>query len=270
MEGPRGIVRAARASPRAALLIPFVVEVFAGSAQFSKAAAALGYMCIALDWSFGPDCNLAKDSTVRMLLGWIQAGWVAFILMGPPCQSWSRARCRPGGPQMLRSNEFIYGLKVLRYESERHKIVNGNKTMAAAARVARACLRMNVPFVIENPKTSMLWLANEMLALKARKACRFFQSDFCLWGMPWRKPTGFLSGHCGGAISRVERICQNGTCKRTGGKHIVLAGVDPVSKCFWTHIAEQYPRGLAAALARMLHDSRKQLEHMQLGRHLGF
>ena len=84
--------------------------------------------------------------------------------------------------------------------------------------------------------------------LKKRLDCRFFQSDFCLWGMAWRKATGFLAGFCNPA--RVERICQNGTCKRTGERHTGLAGIVPVSKCFWTHIAEAYPRGLSPALTK--------------------
>ena len=81
-------------------------------------------MVIALDWGFGPDHNLACQQTLNMVLGWVQAGWVAFVLLGPPCQSWSRAQCRPGGPQILRSNEFLYGLPELRYESERWEIMN--------------------------------------------------------------------------------------------------------------------------------------------------
>ena len=131
---------------------------------------------------------------------------------------------------MLRSSEFVYGLKTLKYESERYKIVNGNRTMHNTSRICHACLRNFVPFVVENPKSSMLWITNEMLALKKRRHCRFFQSDFCMWGMPWRKQTGFLSGFSN--PSGAERVCQNGICKRTGCRHIVLAGVDPVSKCF--------------------------------------
>ena len=114
----------------------------------------------------------------------------------------------------------------------------------------------------------MLWITREMLSLKRRRHCRFFQSDFCLWGMPWRKATGFLAGFCN--PSRAERICQNGTCKRNGCHHLVLAGVEPVSKMFWTHIAEAYPRSLSAALAKMLHEARLQLLHNENGARLNF
>ena len=266
--GPRGIIRTTLASPRAPLLVPFALEMFAGSGKFSRAVAALGYMVIALDWGFGPDHNLARQKTLDMVLGWIQAGWVAFVLLAPPCQSWSRAQCRPGGPQMLTSNKFLDGLSELRYESERWKIVSGNKTMKSTVRVGLACLRNKVPFVIESPRTSMIWLSTEMANPKNRRDCRFFQSDFCLWGWRGEKAAGLLAGFCNPA--RVERICQNATCKRTGERHTALAGIDPVSKCFWTHIAEAYPRALSTSLAKMLHEGRMQLDHLDHSQRLMF
>ena len=61
--------------------MPFALEIVAGSGNFCRAAAALGYMVIALDWCFGPDHNLARQKTLDMVLGWIQAGWVAFVFL---------------------------------------------------------------------------------------------------------------------------------------------------------------------------------------------
>ena len=66
-----------------------------------------------------------------------------------------------------------------------------------------------------------------------------------------------MAGFCNPA--RCERVYRNGVCMRTGRRHQVLAGVDPVSKLFWTHVAEAYPRGLARSLAKMLHDARQGL-----------
>ena len=66
--GPRGIICTALASPRAPLLVPFALEMFAGSGHFSRAAAALGHMVIALDWGFGPDHDLAHQQTFNMIL----------------------------------------------------------------------------------------------------------------------------------------------------------------------------------------------------------
>ena len=95
-------------------------------------------------------------------------------------------------------------------------------------------LAQTVAFVIENPRTSMIRLATEMANLKKRRHCRFFQSDFGLWVMAWRKATGFLAGFCN----------------------------DPFSKCFWTHIAEAYPLALSTSLAKMLREGRMQLDHL--------
>ena len=141
-------------------------------------------------------------------------------------------------------------------------IDNGNKTMRATSKIALSCLCMEVPFVIENPLTSMIWETIEFRHLSRRQATRFWESDFCQWGTPWRKATGFLSGHCNPA--GVEQKCRNGICLKSGHRHQVLAGVDKVSGLFWTHIAEAYPRGLASALARALHEGRLQLNQNRL------
>ena len=50
-------------------MIPFMLEIFAGSASFSKAAAVFGYVFITLDWANGPDHDLSKPKTLDMVLG---------------------------------------------------------------------------------------------------------------------------------------------------------------------------------------------------------
>ena len=122
---PRGIVAAAVRAPRYLGVISFVLEMLAGSASFSKAAACCGYVVVALDRASGPDHDLSKPKTLDMVLRWIQAGLVVFTLLGPPCQSWSRACCNPARPQMVRNVEELCGPKVLRYDSERWNLVNG-------------------------------------------------------------------------------------------------------------------------------------------------
>ena len=54
-------------------MIPFVLEIFAGSSSFSKAAACFGCVVVALDWANGLDHDLSKPKTLNVVLGWIQA-----------------------------------------------------------------------------------------------------------------------------------------------------------------------------------------------------
>eukprot|EP00974_Lingulodinium_polyedra_P036388 3490584-Lingulodinium_polyedra.AAC.1 len=71
------------------------------------------------------------------------------------------------------------GLPVLRFESERPKVVVGNKTMAATVSVALCCLSQMAPFPIENPAGSMIWEAPGMQSLRARHAVWEVVADFC-------------------------------------------------------------------------------------------
>ena len=148
------------------------------------------------------------------------------------------------------------------------KIVNGNKTMLSTSCVCLACLAMGVPLVLEKPRLSMIWRTRELLALTKRLHVRFSHSDFCQWGTPWRKATAFLPGFCN--TTPIENNCQNGICTCSGHRHQVLAGIDPVSKCFGTHVAEPYPRGLSRGFAKMLHDAVAQRTHEKLGAIWGF
>ena len=86
-------------------------------------------MALCVDLRFGPDHDLIRVLLQNKILGLIQSGGVAFCHMGTPCVSWSRARLAPGRPQAPRSDDFVLGLLVLKYGSERHKVDLGNRTM---------------------------------------------------------------------------------------------------------------------------------------------
>ena len=45
--------------------------------------------------------DLGVDSRVRFWRGLIRDGWVLATIAGPPCETWSTARYRPGGPRPM-------------------------------------------------------------------------------------------------------------------------------------------------------------------------
>ena len=232
MEGPRRAFAAAiEAGRRLSVKIqPFVVELFAGTARFSAAAARKGFFVTSFDWGCGPLYDLGRKDVQALILGWIRAGLVLFLLAGIPCQSWSRARMQPGGPQMLRDIANIMGLPELRHESERWKIDNGNAALKFCCQIGHACLTMHVPFIFENPFTSLLWEAPQMKHFMRRQGVRLARADFCQWGMPWRKSAGLLCAFAN--IAHVGRRCCpakgcRGICSKSGHHHQQLSGVDP-------------------------------------------
>ncbi|CAK0801276.1 unnamed protein product [Prorocentrum cordatum] len=62
--------------PTRALIVPFFLEIFAGTARVSKEMARLGFLAIAIDTRFGMRHDMRKRSLVRAMRGWIMSGFV--------------------------------------------------------------------------------------------------------------------------------------------------------------------------------------------------
>ena len=112
------------------------------------------------------------------------------------------------------------------------------------------CRTLGVPATLENPWTSRIWnlsLAEQFCKLPR---VRLEYTDFCQYGMPWRKRTGFL----GVNLECEWRQCKGRVCSRTGLPHLELKG-RPEGELL-TQQAEAYPyelcRALVGAVARAL------------------
>ena len=89
--------------------VRFCVELFCGSARWSKAIGRRGYYCVAIDMRFGGEHDLTGRELQQRIHGWAQAAWVIAVLAGFPCTSFSRARNMPGGPPALRISDHFEG-----------------------------------------------------------------------------------------------------------------------------------------------------------------
>ena len=225
----------------------FCVELFCGSARWSKAVGRLGYYCVAIDMRFGGEHDLTGRELQQRIYGWIQAGWTIAVLAGFPCTSFSRARNMPGGPPALRTSDFLSGLPGLR-AADQAKVDMGNSLLRWVLRIARACLVNGTVCILENPWTSWAWKMPGMVRLLADRRMSFTRSDFCCWGTPWRKATGFAT--CNMPTHGFARCCRGRkVCDNTGKPHVVLKGQNDQG-VFWTLIAEPYPELLCRSLAR--------------------
>ena len=126
--------------------------------------------------------------------------------------------------------------------------------MQFSVSVLLACRRMSAPACMENPGRPRLWIAPPVKRLFGLRRFQFTVTDYCQWGTPKMKATGFLSV-CAD-LSGIERRCLrvNKCCPRSGQRHQVLCGLHP-SGVWWTAIAEGYPRTLCRALALCLDDA---------------
>lgn len=93
---------------------------------------------------------------------------------------------------------------------------------------------------IENPATSLIWTAPPLAALVRHGTSAV--SDYCQYGMPWRKRTRVQCWSCDPAIVPCRKCSgRGGLCSRTGKPHVILTGTHPTTHTSMTKHAEPYP-----------------------------
>ena len=242
-------------SIKASLKFPVFLEVFSGTGRLGKAVSRYAGMPVLLwDITYGPEYDLTKPAVQRLVLGWIQNGSVVAGHLGTPCHSFSRARDRPGGPPRLRSDSQPLGLDGLKPWDEA-KVRQGNCLMRFTVRVLLLALAMVLPFTLENPARSRLWICPPVVALLRRKFVTCQLVEYCMFGMPWKKSTMFLGVHL--SLVRLSPFrcigAKRGLCKCSNKPHVPLAGQTPDGR-WLTHIAEPYPPQLCKLVAGCFHD----------------
>ena len=83
------------------------LEIFSGSGHFSRAIRRRlkKVFCAEVDFCHGPQFDLTSPKNQKQLLSLIASGKVAYVWLGTPCNSWSRARRNDGrGPGPLRDD----------------------------------------------------------------------------------------------------------------------------------------------------------------------
>ena len=232
------------------------VEVFSGSGRLAQAVSNLGVPAAALDIEKGFD--ILKPENEKWLLAAIRRRQIRCLWFGLPCTSWSRARhCDGRGPGPLRDDgDGIMGLSGLG-EKDAAKVLDGNRLLWVTIRLCKAAAAAGIPWIIENPRTSRVWLAP---AMKKLMRVRFSSSlappsfvhlDFCQFGEAWKKGTSLLTLGCN--LEALGRRCcmRNKLCSRTNKRHIVLQGCDSSGQ-WLTRRAQPYPLQLCAEAASLI------------------
>jgi hypothetical protein len=234
------------------------LELFAGSGRLAAALRAQGVDVDKYELADGPASDLSRHSVQRSILRRIRDGKLRLVWMGVPCSSFSRARrgvlptLRTKGsrmPTLLRTSEEPWGVKGLK-DSDMIKVTTANILVKFCVRVAHACLRVGVGFVIENPRSSILWWTDAVQQLENRRGVERFHLDFCRYGTAWRKSTSLLTN-----LEFVEDLAlrckgRRGVCGVTHLPHHRLSGRDE-SGSWWTKRAEPYPKKLVRSFAQL-------------------
>ena len=107
------------------------------------------------------------------------------------------------------------------------KVREGTFMALIAIEIALTCHHLDIPFVMENPITSVIWTLTPMLELRAKVGVHLIEIHYCAFDMEWRKPTGLLT-NVKGLKALASRLCPNidGLCTFTGKEHKILRGRD--------------------------------------------
>ena len=255
-------------SPKSSLKVAVFIEIFCGCGRLGRSVAHVTAWPVLLwDIAFGPDYDLTKRKHQQLILGWLQAGLIRGGHLGTPCNSFSRARDRPGGPPRLRSDELPLGLPNLRpVDSEKIRV--GNCLMFFSCAVLRLALHWQLPFTMENPSRSRIWLCPSVRWLLKRRNVSSETVHYCAFGTRWKKPTSFLGTFLDLSVLSHYKChsSRRGICQYSHKPHLPLMGQNEQG-VWYTKLAEPYPNQLTKVVAVAFNNSELSQLAMAFQRH---
>ena len=144
-----------------------------------------------------PSMDLLDSTTATRCLTEIQNSEWDVVLVTPPCNTFSRARCVQPGPRPLRSRLYPLGFPWLS-DSHRALVEHGNQLVSFSFSVCTAALQNSIPFLLEHPEDlgmtatghtpASLWQLPEAVALYTHECHDFRCLSMSVWG-------GFAQAH---------------------------------------------------------------------------
>ena len=184
------------------------VHLFSGERRAGDLQEALGQLpvpdgctrtVLSVDIIFdNKRANLRDPKVQNQWLDFVWAGMVHALFVGPPCESWSRARALggipaqtagDGGPRVLRSAVEPLGLEHLRPEEVQQLIV-ANQLLQFALSIFLAMLMMARLAVVEHPATPdqpsegwmasiwRLWVTKTLVGHSAVQLAKVYQGHY--------------------------------------------------------------------------------------------
>ena len=151
------------------------IEICCGHAGLTAALWNVGFEATGVDWIGNRHrptvpivrADLTTPEGQDLVWKLIEDKKVAYVHMGPPCGTFTRAREIPvpqwkqalgaPAPKPLRTTEEPEGIHYNNFsDSDKLKIQKGNQIAWFCAKIAEHCLQHGILFSIENPRNSIL------------------------------------------------------------------------------------------------------------------
>ena len=207
---------------------------------------------ISLDVVYGQRGDLTNADNQNFWRCAIRSGKVIGFVAGPPCESWSIARFRPGGPPPLRSQSQLWGLTGLSFK-QYMQIEAANLLLQTALFFASEALLVGACGVIEHPalidlhqvhSAPSIWQLPDIDALRLHSVVDLTSFKQGALGARSLKPTTMLTirlPHFADTISASSAFDL--------ARCIALEGHDDDGN-FRTAAAKEYPEALNVSIAK--------------------
>ena len=160
----------------------YLADIFSGSGGVARKARQLGFNAREWEIDNGIQYDVTSPKVENEISSDILRGRIISMMIAPPCTTFSRARDRTA---VLRDPEHPWGLPAEKLsEVDRIKVIEGNRTMRVAIRLAKCAHRNGPPWIFENPDTSKCWYIGALKKLAEGPPCRNYRHRF----LPVRYP----------------------------------------------------------------------------------
>ncbi len=88
--------------------------------------------------------------------------------------------------------KYVSGLPTMTGR-DRKRVNGANEVVRIITKLCELCTEIGVPWVIENPRSSLIWQMPTMKKLAAKSKAEFCRYDYCQFGSDWQKPTVLMA-----------------------------------------------------------------------------
>ena len=169
------------------------MDHFSGHGGVSRAVEAMGFRAKFWDIKQGSSHDLICKAVVDRIIREIRRGRVLSCMMASVCTSYSVARDRA---KVIHNRRYPWGIPFNQLtEKEVASICLGNACFRSCVRITKALDKHKVRYILENPDTSKAWSLPPLREQLSQPWTKYTKAEFCCFNTPWRKRTGFMSGH---------------------------------------------------------------------------
>ena len=224
----------------------YFADLFSGHGGVARAVRKLGFSTREWELENGASFDLTKKAVLFKIKQDVQKGRVIAAMLAPPCTTFSVARDRTS---VIRTAQEPWGLQDQKPQDV-EKVKIGNDCMKSAFRIMSWLEKHRIPYIFEHPYTSKAWFLPRLKWLRRLPHVRAVTTDFCQFGVPWRKRTLLLCSRIDDLdLERCRRLCAGppGFCA-SGRRHVQLTGCNKHGVPL-TQVAQPYPDKLCHHLA---------------------